>query len=98
MTCLCLGTGMLLEAAEEANSANNDRIAEFYDNFPKSDADDNGVLTVAEMSTFIMAKVKSSATSKNFPPLKRLLKKAPEAALNQDGVLTKTELIKHLNQ
>ncbi len=80
----------------EATSKSNSRIAEFYQNFPGSDANKDGTLTVSEMREFILRKVRSSATSENYPPLKRLLKKAPEADLNKDGVLTKTELIKFL--
>ena len=93
LTCLCL-SAVFVQA--ETSSNNNEKVKEFHKNFPGSDADDNGVLTVSEMRTFIMEKVLSSATSKNFPPLKRLLKKAPESDLNNDGVLTKTELIKYL--
>lgn len=93
-------TGVLFSCglvSAETNSSNNSKVKEFYRNFPGSDANKNGVLTVAEMRSFIISKVRSSATSKNYPPLKRLLKKEPSADLNNDGVLTKSELVKFLN-
>ncbi|MDF1755957.1 MAG: EF-hand domain-containing protein [Verrucomicrobiales bacterium] len=95
LTCLCLSSAIVVQA--ETSSSNNSKVKEFYKNFPGSDADKNGVLTISEMRSFIMAKVRSSATSKDHPGLSRLLKKAPESDLNKDGVLTKTELIKYLN-
>jgi EF hand len=92
----CLFLGVTTQAAE-VSSKNNERVMEFYKNFPGSDANKNGVLTVSEMKSFLESRLLSSATSANYLPLKNLLNKAPEADLNKDGVLTKTELIKFLN-
>jgi len=94
-TCLFLGAS--ISQAREVSSKNNGKVLEFYKNFPGSDANKDGVLTLVEMRGFLESKLMSSATSENFLPLKNLLNKAPEADLNKDGVLTKTELIKFLN-
>ncbi|MDF1812967.1 MAG: hypothetical protein P1V20_12155 [Verrucomicrobiales bacterium] len=93
--CVIVGSSSVCHA--ETSSANNSKVKEFYNNFPGSDANNDGVLTVSEMRSFIVKKVRSSATSKNYPPLNRVLKKDPKSDLNGDGVLTKTELIKYLN-
>ncbi len=86
-----------MSKAADVTSKNNSKVMEFYRNFPGSDANKNGVLTLVEMRGFLESKLMSSATSENFLPLKNLLNKAPESDLNKDGVLTKTELIKFLN-
>ena len=80
----------------DATSANNPKMKEFYSTFPGSDANKDKVLTVPEMRSFLIQKLKSDATSENSLHLKKVLKKEPTTDLNKDGKLTKTELIKYL--
>lgn len=83
----------------EITSETGSNMKEFFEKFPKSDLDQNGVLTLDEMYQYLDAKIDDGSSSDmrgkiiSRTYLKRILKKSPEADLNQDGVLTKTELL-----
>ena len=57
-------------------SKTNSKIKKFLNLYPRSDANGDKVLTTAEMQSFILRKIKSSATSENSASLKRFLANA----------------------
>lgn len=97
LLCACLlslSIGGL--SAAELTSKSNAKLAKVMKNFPKSDVNGDGTLTMSELRGFVSKKIKDGATSKKNPYLKRLLKEEKDADKNGDGVLTKAELLTHL--
>jgi hypothetical protein len=108
--CL-LGVSICL-ADEEVTSANGgDRLKSFYERFEKSDLNGDKILTVDEMHDYLNDKIKDGATSdKAKPPgakgsfknlssrvyLAIFLQESPNTDLNQDGILTKEELLTYV--
>ena len=90
MTCL------VVQAAPTSKS--NSKVRKFLNLYPRADANKDGTLTTAEMQSFLLRKISSSATSANNKSMKRFLANAPGADLNRDGVLKKSEMIKYLGR
>ncbi len=79
-----------------ATSKSDSKIREFYQRYPRSDTNRDGVLTIAEMRNYINKWTPAGMTSKSYPPLRLALSKSPASDLNKDGVLTKSELLRYL--
>ena len=89
----------------EVTSENGPRVKAFYEKFPKSDLNKDGILTMTEMYDFLDAKLDAGARSDNKGTsfidriyLKLILKKSPDTDLDGDGVLTKQELLEFVKQ
>ncbi len=77
----------------EITSENGPRLREFLERFPRSDLDQDGVLTLPEMHDYLDEKIKDGADSSDNIRLKLIHRKTPEADLDSNGVLTKEELL-----
>lgn len=97
---------------EVTSANGGERLKSFLERFEKSDLNGDGVLTVDEMHDFLDSKIKDGAQStktkrqtgekrslKNLSSrvyLAIFLKESPKTDLNQDGILTKAELLTYI--
>lgn len=87
-----------VSAQAAPTSKTNSKIRQFLNHYPGSDANRDGTLTTAEMQSFLLRKISSSATSQNNASVRRFLANAPNSDLNRDGVLKKSEMITYLGR
>ena len=105
-----MGFNFAIQAEEvtevkEVTSENGPRVKAFYQKFPKSDLNKDGILTMTEMYDFLDARLDPGARSDNKGTnfidriyLKLILRKSPDTDLDGDGVLTKQELLEFVKQ
>lgn len=79
-------------------SVNNFKLKAVFDALPKTDGNGDGILTLDELKAYVHGKFNDQATSQFNPYLNRFLKNEPISDKNNDGVLTKQELLNHLTE